>query len=84
MTKDDKHYNSKKYTHYGRRGHTIDECHYLHGFPPNYKRRESSINSATTIKAANESEALTNQERFQQSSSFSLAKEQYNFLLTLL
>ena len=32
-TKDDKHYNSKKYTHYGRRGHTIDECHRLHGFP---------------------------------------------------
>ena len=39
-TKDDKHYNSKKCTRCGRRGHTIYECHHLHDFPSNYKKRE--------------------------------------------
>ena len=34
-TKDDNHYNSKICTHCGRRCHTIDKCHRLHGFPPN-------------------------------------------------
>ena len=29
-TKVDKHYNSKKCTHCGKRGHTIDECHCSH------------------------------------------------------
>ena len=47
------------------------------------KRRESSVNNATAIKTVNESEALTNQEESQESSSFSLTKEQYNSLLTL-
>jgi len=60
-TKDDKHYNSKKCTHCGRRGHTIDKCHRLHGFPSNYKRRNFLVNNITTIKKANESEALTTQ-----------------------
>jgi len=46
--------------------------------------RESSVNNVTTIKNANESGALTNQEESQQSSSFSLTKEQYNCLMTLL
>jgi len=65
-TKDDKHYSSKKCTHCGRRGHTIDECHHLHGFPPNYyKKRKSSVNNVTIIKISNESETLTNQEESQ-------------------
>jgi len=55
----------------------------LHGFSPNYKRRKFYVNNVTTIKKANESETLTNQKEFQQSSSFSLTKEQYNSLLTL-
>ena len=48
-TKDDKHCN-KKCTHCGKRDHTIDECHRLHGFPPNYKRRKFSVNNATAIQ----------------------------------
>jgi len=77
-TKDENHYNSKKYTHCGRRGHR------LHGFSPNYKRRKFFVNNATTIKKANESETLTNQKKSQQSSSFSLNKDKCNSLLTLL
>jgi len=83
-TKDDNHYNSKRCTHCGRRGHTIDKCHRLHGFPPNYKRRKFFVNNVTAIKKKNESETLTNQKESQQSSSFCLNKEQYNSLLTLL
>jgi len=83
-TNDDKHYNNKKCTNCGRRGHTIDECHRLHGFPPNYKRRKFFVNNVTAIKTANESKALTNHEESQQSSSFSLTKERYNSLLNLL
>jgi len=60
-TKDNKHYNSKSCTHCGRRGHTLDECHCLYGFPPNYKRKKFFINNATTIKKENESETLTKQ-----------------------
>jgi len=82
--KDDKHYNSKKGTHYGRRGHTIDECHRLYSFPPYYKRRKLFLNNVTTIKKVNESETPTNQKESQQSSNFNLTKEQYNSLLTLL
>jgi len=64
---------------------TLDECHRLHGFPPNYERRKFFVNNATVInKKENESETLTNQKEFQQSSSFSLTTEQYNSLLTLL
>jgi len=55
-----------------------------YGFPPNYKRRKFLVNNVTAIKKANESEALTNQKESQQSSSFSLTKEQYNSFLTLL
>jgi len=83
-TKDDKHYNSKRCTHCGRRGHTIDKCHRLHGFPPNYKMRKFFVHNVTALEKENEREALTNQKESQQSSSFSLTKEQYNSLLTLL
>ena len=38
--KDDKHYNSKTCTHCGRRGHTIDECHRLYGFPPKLQKEK--------------------------------------------
>ena len=37
------------------------------------------VNNVIVIKMANESETLTNQKESQQSSSFSLTKEQYNF-----
>jgi len=83
-TKDDKHYNNKKCIHCCRGGHIIDECLRLHDFSLSYKKRESSVNNATASKTANESEILTNQEESQQFSSFSLTKEQYNSLLTLL
>jgi len=42
------------------------------------------VNNVTIIKKTNESETLTNQKESHQPSSFSLTKEQYNFLLTLL
>jgi len=77
-TKDDQHYNSKKCINCSRRGHIIDECHRLHGFPPGYKKRESSVNNVTTSEIADESETLTNQEKSQQSFGFSLTKKQYN------
>jgi len=48
----------------------------------NYKRRKFFVRNATAIKKENESDALTNQKECQQSSSFSLTKEQYNSLLT--
>jgi len=60
-TKDDNHYNSKRCTHCGRRGHTIDKCHRLHSFSLNYKRRKFFVNNVTAIKKANESKTLTNQ-----------------------
>jgi len=58
--------------HCCRRGHTIDKCHYLHGFLPNYKRRNFFVNNVTIIKKTNESKTLTNQKESQQSTSFSL------------
>jgi len=61
--------------HIGKRGHTIDKWHHLHGFLLNYKRRKFFVNNVTAIKKANESETLTNQKESQQSSSFSLNKE---------
>jgi len=54
-----KYYNTKRYTHSSRRGHTIDKCHWLHDFPPNYKRRKFFGNTAIAIKKINESEAPT-------------------------
>jgi len=53
-------------------------------FHQSTKGESSLLTMPLQLKKANESEALTNQKESQQSSSFSLNKEQYNSLLTLI
>lgn len=74
-------YNSKKCTHCGKMGHTIEECYRKHGFPPGYKSRKYPPKSANCVHVNEDDQAADPQD---QPCKFGFTQDQYNTLLALL
>ncbi|XP_022157905.1 uncharacterized protein LOC111024514 [Momordica charantia] len=74
-------------THWNLKGHTIDRCYKLHGYPPGYKQRNTtSVASASSIVASDKQthySAATNVSSDQSDFFSSLNTNQYAQLMDM-